>query len=306
MCDIWKTRGGRELQPEDFERLPATLREINLTGGEPLLRDDLPDVVAAIRGRCRGARIVLSTNGLLPGRLEKLLGRTGPMAVRVSIDGIGGVHDRIRGVEGAFEKALESLRVARAAGTADLGICATMSRQNAGSIRTIQDLACAEQVQFTFTVAHSSPVFFGDQSDQSPDAAAACDDMETVRTRLYSSVNPKDWFRAYFVSGLIDVVSGRPRPVNCRAGTDFFYMDPEGNVYPCHLWERPMGNILEASYQEIAEGNARVIRAASTCGKRCWMTCTVAPEMRRKIMLYAARVGWAKLIHHLRRAFVDR
>jgi len=300
MCDIWKKGPGPELRPEDYSRLPASLREINVTGGEPLLRQDLAAVIAAMKARCPGVRIVLSTNGLLPARLAEVLAETGPIAVRVSLDGLGSLHDSIRGVEGAYRKALEALGVARAAGVADVGVCATMSRENAGHIREVQREARSRGVHFTFTVVHSSPVFFGDKRDQEPEPAAAIEDMGAVRAGMFASRHPRDWFKGYFVERMMELAGGRPRPAGCRAGIDFFYLDPEGNVYPCHLWEAPLGNLMEKPYQEIVRDARRVLEAVGQCRRRCWMTCTVAPEMRRRLPLYAARVGWAKVRHHLR------
>ena len=48
-CDVWKLpQGGEgELSPEEFELLPDTLRNINVSGGEPFMRPDLAEVVAA-------------------------------------------------------------------------------------------------------------------------------------------------------------------------------------------------------------------------------------------------------------------
>lgn len=299
MCDIWKKPAGSELRPEDYGRLPSSLKEINITGGEPLLRTDLAEIIGAMRRRCPGARLVLSTNGLLPGRLENLLKRVGRLAIRISLDGMNALHDEIRGIEGAFDKVMESLEVCRRAGVSDLGLSATMTRHNAGRVQEIQEFARKQGLQFTVTVTHSSSFFFGDQSDEEPDSATAVGDMKAIRSRLYDSASPKEWFRAYYVSGLIDVIRGRPRPVECRAGSDFFYMDPGGDVYPCHILERRMGNILEQTIEEMAAGDPSVFKAVAGCGQRCWMTCTVAPEMRGKLPEYAVRVGWSKLKHHL-------
>lgn len=303
MCDIWQKGGSPELEPAAYGRLPSSLREINVTGGEPLLRSDLAEIIRTMRSRCPRARIVLSTNGLLPSRLERTLAECGDIGVRVSLDGIGEMHNRIRGVENAYDKAVDSLEVCKRAGVKDLGICATMTRENAGVIKDIQDFARTKGIQFTFTVAHSSPVFFGDQRDQEPESGQAIADMEVIRSRLFGSCHPKDWFRAYFVSGLMDVVAGRPRPVECRAGTDFFYLDPQGNIYPCHLWDEVMGNLVDETYAEAVSGHPDLLASVRKCKRRCWMTCTVAPEMRRRLPLYVLRVGWAKLRHHLRTAF---
>jgi MoaA/NifB/PqqE/SkfB family radical SAM enzyme len=296
----------KELKPEDYRGLPSSLRQINITGGEPLLRGDLERIVDVMRERCPGARIVLSTNGLLPGRLKRLLTHTKDIAVRVSLDGIGPVHDTIRGVDGAYEKALESLQISRQAGIADLGICATMSKMNTGTIRDVYDFTRAQGIQCVLTVAHSSPTFFGDQRSEQPEPADAATDLEGVRDRLLTSRSPKDWFRGYYVAGLIDVVMGKPRPIRCRAGRDFFYLDPEGNVYPCHILDRKLGNILEHSYRKIMEDSDSVLRLVGECDRRCWMTCTVAPEMRRRALHYIFKVGWAKLLSHLQAVFGSR
>jgi len=298
MCDIWKKETGAEMAPGDYRRLPRSLKEINVSGGEPLLRRDIADVMEAMREACPGVRLVLSTNGLLPDRLDDLLGRAPGLAVRVSLDGIAELHDEIRGIDGAFEKAMRSIDIAKKHGAADLGVCATMTRHNAGRVREIQALAERMGLQFTFTVAHSSEMFFGEKDAERPSADAAREDIEEIKGRLYASKSVKDWFRAYFTEGLMDVLRGRPRPIRCRAGLDFFYLDPEGKVYPCHLWSRPMGDILEQTYEEIVDSNPEVIEAVSRCTRRCWMTCTVAPEMRRNLPAYAARVAWAKLLHH--------
>lgn len=300
MCDIWKKSPSRELSPADYRRLPDSLREVNLTGGEPLLRDDLVDIIRTLKERSRGVRIVLSTNGLLPSRLRAVLEDAGSVAVRVSLDGLGALHDRIRGTSGAYERALESLSVAREIGVRDAGICATMSRHNAGAIRDIQAVARDRGVQFSFTVAHSSPVFFGDKQSEEPAREPALREMAEIKSRLFVSGRPKDWFKAYFVQGMMDMMQGRARPIRCRAGVDFFYLDPEGMVYPCHLWDRPIGNILEKTYDEMVAEAREVLREAASCGRKCWMTCTVAPEMRRRLPLYAARVGWAKAMHHIK------
>lgn len=298
MCDIWKKKGTPEMAPEDYRHLPPSLREINVSGGEPLLRGDLAEVIAAMQRACSGARIILSTNGLLPDTLDGLLRSSRDIAVRISLDGIGDLHDEIRGVDDAYEQVLESLRVCKQRAVKDLGFCATMTRHNAGRIGEVHDFAKQQGIEFTFTVAHSSAMFFGEKDGEAPTAEAAFEDINRIKAGLYASTRIKDWFRAYFVQGLMDVLEGRPRPIDCRAALDFFYLDPEGRVYPCHLWDVPMGNILEMSYEDIVNSNSAVVEAVGRCKKKCWMTCTVAPEMRRKLLTYAARVTWAKLMHH--------
>ncbi|MBN2566251.1 MAG: radical SAM protein, partial [Candidatus Eisenbacteria bacterium] len=60
VCDIWKSPSdpAAELAPEDYAWLPDSLRSVNISGGEPFLRDDLPGVVSFVARACPKARIV--------------------------------------------------------------------------------------------------------------------------------------------------------------------------------------------------------------------------------------------------------
>lgn len=281
MCDIWKHGPTDQLKPEYYRRLPGSLREVNITGGEPLLRNDLGEIITNLRLINPKMRIVLSTNGLLPERLSRLLEDHRDIVVRVSIDAIGEKHDIIRGVEGAYQKALLSVEVAKKHGIKDIGICTTITRENADEAHKVQLLAGALGVSFTATVVHSSPIFFGDQSKCKPDPLQTIDTLTKISNRFYASARVKDWFKGYFVDGLLDLARGAPRPISCHAGEEFFYLDPEGNIFPCHLWEKSIGNIIEETYEEIIARNPDLRQLVKRCPQKCWMTCTVAPEIRR-------------------------
>lgn len=281
MCDIWKHPSGREIEPEVYQRLPKSLREVNITGGEPLLRRDLGQIIQNLRMVNPRMRIVVSTNGLLPERLSELLDLHRDISIRVSIDAIGETHDRIRGVDGAYQKALRSIEVAKKKGVKDIGICATITNANVGEADQVQKLAKEHKVSFTVTVAHSSPIFFGDQSQAAPNPNQAIETLVKIGRTFYRSPKIRDWFKGYFVDGLISVLRGSPRPISCHAGQEFFYLDPEGNIYPCHLWEKPIGNISIQTYPEIVKSNPEMADQVKRCSKKCWMTCTVAPEIRR-------------------------
>ncbi len=299
MCDIWKRKAPAELPANFYERLPGTLREINVTGGEPLLRDDIADVIRAMRRAAPKARIVLSTNGLLPSRLEALLEAVPGLVVRISLDAIGELHDTIRGVKGAFESVLESIRIAKRVRVKDLGISATISKFNVSEAKRVQDFAFAQGISFTVTTTHSSEVFFGNQSEKQPDPEAAIVELRRIQKGFFRSFKIKDWFKGYFVGGLIDMLSGRQRRISCGAGIDFFYLDPEGNIYPCHLWEESMGNLTTMPYEEIVHRNGQILSKVTRCKKNCWMTCTLAPEMQRHLLSYALKVLMAKIRYHL-------
>jgi len=293
MCDIWQKEPVAEIEPSAYYHLPASLREINLTGGEPFLRDDLDKIVAVLAERTPRARIVISSNGLLTERLAETAPRLKKIAprlgVRVSIDGDRETHDRLRGVPGAHDKAWASLAALRAAGLTDLGVGFTMMAGNEDQLLPTQERAAKLGLQFTSTVVHSSPIFFGEQGDQSPDAVRGAEVYEQLRRRQLRSWRPKNWFRAYFTAGVRDRLAGRPRPLQCEGGTSFFYLDPTGTVFPCHIENWPLGR-LEEGYDRLLERGEKILERVRRCPIRCWMTCTVAPTMRGHLEEVAGQV----------------
>jgi len=145
MCDIWKTRADDELRPEEYAALPATLRDINVSGGEPFLRDDLPEVIAVLRRTCPDARLVISSHGFMTDKVARLLPpilKAAPdIGLRVSLDALGEEHDAIRGIPGGFERARATLDAARSLGVRDLGIGITVMERNLHAVAPLYAFA---------------------------------------------------------------------------------------------------------------------------------------------------------------------
>jgi len=111
--------GADEMSLDQIERLAESvppLRQLQLTGGEPTLRRDLPEIIRAFARRGKAALIGVNTNGLNTGEIvalaEAVKGEFPALglAFQISIDGLEETHDRLRGVPGCFGKAMETLR----------------------------------------------------------------------------------------------------------------------------------------------------------------------------------------------------
>ncbi|MCR4418763.1 MAG: radical SAM protein [Clostridia bacterium] len=121
-------------------RVPALL----LSGGEPLLRPDIFDLIGHAAGH--GLRVVLSTNGTLIGReVADDLRRLGVSYVGISLDGLEDRHDLLRGRPGAFAAALEAFRHCREVGLRS-GLRLTLTRNNLDQLPAILDLAEQERI----------------------------------------------------------------------------------------------------------------------------------------------------------------
>lgn len=116
MCDIWKIRQVREIRSEDLEPHLTSLRALRVnwivfSGGEPLMHSDLSSLCLLLRSE--GIRLTLLTSGL---SLERHAARVAGMFddVIVSLDGPPEVHDRIRGLTGAYHQLQRGITAVRA------------------------------------------------------------------------------------------------------------------------------------------------------------------------------------------------
>jgi len=135
------TQQGKELI-DDLAQFGAPV--ILFSGGEPLMRRDLPEL--ALHARSRGMRAVISTNGtLIDKRMAKVLKEIGLSYVGVSLDGMRETNDRFRGVKGAFDAALEGMRNCLAEGI-KVGLRFTINKKNVRDIPAIFDLLEKEKI----------------------------------------------------------------------------------------------------------------------------------------------------------------
>lgn len=114
------------------------------SGGEPTIRPDMPEL--AQYAKDHGMRVVISTNGtLITPELARQMADVGLSYVGVSLDGGRETHDKFRGVEGSFDKAIEGIRNSREAGI-KVGLRMTINKLNWRDINEIFDLMEEEQI----------------------------------------------------------------------------------------------------------------------------------------------------------------
>ncbi|HKO18872.1 MAG TPA: radical SAM protein [Acidobacteriaceae bacterium] len=115
MCDIWRRKDGRGIDVSLLERQRASIvrlgvRQVVLTGGEPLLHHDFEAICQYLK-QC-GVRIILLTTGLLLARRAEIVSKLIDEII-VSLDGPERVHDQVRQVNGAFRLVEEGVRALR-------------------------------------------------------------------------------------------------------------------------------------------------------------------------------------------------
>jgi heme d1 biosynthesis radical SAM protein NirJ len=256
-----------------------------LSGGEPLMRKDIFEISA--RAKHMGFYLGLSTNGtLIDADMTGRISAVGYDYVGISLDGIGGTHDRFRRQAGAYEKALGALRLLRDCGV-KVGVRFTMTADNASELPAMLDLTDRERFP-KFYLSHLVYAGRGNKNRQ--------DDATWQMTRAAMDVLiGRAWAWVRSNSGL-EVVTGNndadavyllrwaereaPRCVgHLRArlarwggnssGVNIANIDNLGNVHPDTMWwHHSLGNVKSRRFSEIWNDLSDPIMAGLKCRPR--------------------------------------
>jgi len=292
-CDIWKI--GKRVRDLRKQEVPAsvlleTFREmrkrglvaVDLFGGEPLLREDVVEIVAG--ARAIGLHVTITTNGtLLAADLAGRLAAAGLSQLLVSIDGpTAAVHDGLRGKKGAFDLAVKG--ISHSLGQR-VGVNTLVCRETIDTLAEMPGFAAglgASQLRLlpyhqcypfnTFGTEDSLRIERGDV----PRLTKALAAMRREAVRHGVRTNSESYLR-----GIVAWYAGRRQTVRCMAGLGVCDINAMGEVYPCYTLGKSAGNIKERSFLDIWNQAAlRPHREGTRTCRGCWQSCYIEPGLR--------------------------
>lgn len=270
-----------------LEKLPG-LKFANVTGGEPMLREDIEDIVDILLRKSK--RVVISTNGYFTDKIVDIAKKhkNSNLGVRVSIEGLPAANDELRGIKDGFDHGLRTLLELQRLGLKDIGFGITVSDRNAKDMIELYQLAKAMNLELATASVHNS-YYFHKWDNVIEDKNKVISSFRELIEELLKTNKIKNWFRAYFNYGLINYMKGNPRLLPCGAGQDMFFLDPFGQIRPCNgmdsdSLDNSFGNLKQKRFTEIWNSpRAEEIRdAAKNCSKNCWMIGTVSPAIKKQ------------------------
>ena len=291
MCNIWKnpSTASEEVPADIYNRLPDGLR-INITGGEATIRTDIEQIFENLYDR--SSLLELSTNGYYTDKVVALANRFPKILIRVSVEGLPHVNDEKRGLRDGFDHALRTILELKKTKCRNIGFSVVISPDNYQDLVALYELCVALDVELATSAVHNSWYFHKHDNVETSEAALheherfvralLCSKRRRLKSRL------KDYGRAYFnrsVHRRLRGDQGDYRPP-CGAGTDFFFIDPWGNVAPCNGSEQEwvMGNIKDASLDEIinSERGREMLERVRQCKRNCAFIVTERHDMVRR------------------------
>ena len=289
MCDCFKhpTKPEEEITLDVIRKLPE-MAFTNITGGEPFIRRDIPDIVRELYKK--SDRIVISTNGYFTDRIISLCREFPKVGIRISIEGLQKTNDSIRGIPDGYRRGYGTLTALVEMGHPDVGFGMTVQDMNCGDLVPLYLLSDKMGMEFATAALHNS-FYFRKYDNRIVDRKRVAENFEKLINELLKSNSPKKWFRAYFNHGLINYIYGNKRLLPCDMSRNAFFIDPFCDVIPCNgmLHKAVMGNLKEQEWEELwnSEQARQVRRITKECDRNCCMIGSASPAMHRYIWIPA-------------------
>ena len=315
-CGCWRRPPGpsEELTADRIIHAAASLGPrllwVGLSGGEPTLREDFAEIARGIARAC--PRLVLlnfGTNGLNPGRVIE---RAAPVAAldipfisaALSIDGVGEVHDRVRGVRGAFERLVETatalVELEGRHPNFILSFQTTVSPLNRDAVRDIPAFLAENFPDHPYFATIAADSYMVGRGADGPVAAGTA---EIGAVRDLAAAGGKwglfDLVPRAYLGWAPHFLRDNKSPVGCVAGRDMITVDPYGNVRPCDYVERPVANLSQMdddlarllSDPVVRDGLNRFINC-----RLCFTPCQAYPSLIRSP--FDLMVGYLRSFRH--------
>ena len=270
MCPFWRREDEELLTVKDEIRMMASLAEAGVSfmgfeGGEPLLRRDTPEILRESHDRFHTS---LVTNGwLLKNRLDEF--RRYVDCLFVSLDGIGALHDFLRGIPRSFEKAVEGIRVARP--HLEVAISSTITKNNMTQASPLVELAESLGVHITFQVAYD----YSTADPMSPLRADLFDTLQELR-KLKMEGAPILQSKEYFDALIQSWYQGHPW--RCKPWSTI-NIDPQGRiVMPCYVLQEYSGKVPVWEVDVADLWNSFDWSSYESCNK-CALSCYLEPSL---------------------------
>ena len=202
--------------------------ELTLTGGEPLIREDLKEIIVHAVESAGFSVKLFSNLTLLEPSIIDVLASIPLNAVETSLLGPNaGTHDELTGLTGSFDATINAIVLLKKRGIR-VSAKTVLMKQNAKNLEEMYRLAD----KLGISLRHDDALFIESDGGRGP-LALQIPDREVIRTRkIYGSDVP-------FV------------PSSCNAGRSVMSISPDGSVYPCGAFNRAAGNIRETPLETI-------------------------------------------------------
>lgn len=310
MCSNWK-HGDRkadmtlaELEPVMAHGFWGAIENLNISGGEPTTRNDLPDLVEMFhRHLPRLRKLGINTTGLTPHRAIPMLTRIVEfcaahellLSIRVSLDGIGDVHGQVRHVPNGFDKAVQTIDALDALShrhaNFQFGLASTIFSTNLEDARNILAWARTRKLDIVFNMLRFTDAMLNNK-DLEPAIAFGQREEAFMREFFLERVQEESVLtgQAFLYLHYADMIAnGCHRTMPCPLQTQGLLLNPTGDLYYCEN-SKAIGNVLATPAMALyfdAENLAHRDELKRDICPTCLSPCQVNVGAMKQVVPYA-------------------
>ena len=305
MCDCWKKPSPGDLELHEiknvFDQL-GQLDAVRLTGGEPFVRKDFPDIAELVRTKLEPVFLHITTNGFLTQRIVEFCetrNRDLPLKLLISMDGVEDKHNHVRGRDTAWDTAFATLsELAPRQKELNMTLSVNQTIVDADGVRhykLLRDRLKPLDVHVHVVMAYdvSATYSLDDDIEVAPEAIGkftTFGDFTNEHLEDLASEFEKDLAdfpvserlaKQYYLRGIRNRLlgeGGAPNP-KCVALNSHLRIFPNGDVPTCQFNSRKVGNLRRQTFNEIwygkeIEGQRDWVHNCPGC----WAECEVLPN----------------------------
>lgn len=317
VCGVWKTPPPPDPTLDELERFFRANRFswVNLTGGEIVLREDLPAVMGLLgSGPVRPAVVTFPTTGHRPEAAVKavhaaLAAGIPRLYVTVSFDGPPAVHDALRGREGAFQRAAETFRrlrdverihARRFRVIPGLTLSAPLLERRADPAAALAaELGLAGPEGIHLNLAHTSSHYYSNRDDENlrPPPGAVIPLLARYGRAARQHPGAVGFLEGTYRAGAVRYLAYGTPPLPCRAARASLFVDAGWQAWPCTVFDRPLGDLRAHGFRVSALKASGALASAVRAIERgacpgCWTPC----EAFTSILCSLLRPGLFRLL----------
>ena len=310
MCSNWK-RGNRkeDMSLVEIDRVMDdpfwhAVENLNISGGEPTTRNDLPELVELFVKRLpRLRKLGINTTGLTPHRAIPMLTRIVEfcaskgilISIRVSLDGIGDIHDQVRSVKNGFAKATKTIEAMQALAKThpnfSFGIAATIFATNMPDAENILAWARTQDLDVVFNMLRFTDAMLHNKSLEESIGFGRTEE-DFMRQFFLDRVQEESVLsgQAFMYLHYADMIAnGYQRTMPCPFRSQGLLLNPNGDLHYCENSEK-LGNVLDDSVNELyfkAENLAHRQHLKDKVCPTCLSPCQVNVGAMKQVVPYA-------------------
>lgn len=271
MCSNWKWGDRKsdltlaQLEPVMTDPFWGAVENLNISGGEPTTRNDLPEMVELFhRHLPRLRKIGINTTGLTPKRAIPMLTRIVEfcaangilISIRVSLDGIGDVHDQVRAVKKGFDKASLTIEAMQALSNKhdnfQFGIASTIFATNLADAENILAWARTKGLDVVFNMLRFTDAMLHNKELEASIGFKQREE-EFMRKFFLDRVQEESVLsgQAFLYLHYADMIAnGYKRTMPCPFQSQGLLLNPNGDLHYCENSEK-LGNVLDDSAESL-------------------------------------------------------